>query len=36
MTAASLLERAGHKQLRVANGGPKDWQRATGQTLPRS
>jgi glyoxylase-like metal-dependent hydrolase (beta-lactamase superfamily II)/rhodanese-related sulfurtransferase len=29
MTAASLLERAGHKQLRVAQGGPRDWQRAT-------
>jgi hydroxyacylglutathione hydrolase len=36
MTAASLLERAGHKQLRVANGGPRDWQRATGQALARS
>jgi hydroxyacylglutathione hydrolase len=36
MTAASLLERAGHKQLRVANGGPRDWQRATGQALDRS
>jgi hydroxyacylglutathione hydrolase len=33
MTAASLLERAGHKDLRVAQGGPQDWQRATGQTL---
>jgi rhodanese-related sulfurtransferase len=36
MTAASLLERAGHKDLRVAHGGPKEWQRATGQTLARS
>ena len=36
MTAASLLERAGHKDLRVAHGGPKEWQRATGQALARS
>jgi hydroxyacylglutathione hydrolase len=36
MTAASLLARAGHKDLRVARGGPQDWQRATGQTLVRS
>jgi len=36
MTAASLLERAGHKDLRVVHGGPQDWQRATGQTLARS
>jgi hydroxyacylglutathione hydrolase len=35
MTAASLLERAGHKQLRVARGGPRDWQRGTGQALAR-
>jgi hydroxyacylglutathione hydrolase len=35
-TAASLLERAGHKDLRVARGGPQDWQRATGQALARS
>ena len=35
MTAASLLARAGHKDLRVALGGPKDWQRATGQALAR-
>jgi hydroxyacylglutathione hydrolase len=33
MTAASLLERAGHQDLRVAHGGPKEWQRATGQAL---
>jgi rhodanese-related sulfurtransferase len=33
MTGASLLERAGHKQLRVAQGGPRDWQRATGKAL---
>jgi len=36
MTAASLLERAGHKELRVAHGGPRDWQRATGRALARS
>jgi glyoxylase-like metal-dependent hydrolase (beta-lactamase superfamily II)/rhodanese-related sulfurtransferase len=36
MTAASLLERAGHKELRVVHGGPRDWQRATGQALDRS
>jgi hydroxyacylglutathione hydrolase len=36
MTAASLLARAGHNDLRVARGGPKDWQRATGQVLARS
>ena len=33
MTAASLLERAGHKELRVVHGGPRDWQRATGKAL---
>jgi hydroxyacylglutathione hydrolase len=36
MTAASLLERAGHRDLRVVHGGPQDWQRATGQALARS
>jgi hydroxyacylglutathione hydrolase len=36
MTAASLLERAGHKELQVVHGGPRDWQRATGQALARS
>jgi rhodanese-related sulfurtransferase len=36
MTAASLLERAGHKDLRVVQGGPQDWQRATGRALTRS
>jgi hydroxyacylglutathione hydrolase len=35
MTAASLLARAGHQDLRVAIGGPKEWQRATGQALAR-
>jgi hydroxyacylglutathione hydrolase len=36
MTAASLLARAGHQDLRVALGGPKEWQRATGRALARS
>jgi hydroxyacylglutathione hydrolase len=36
MTAASLLERAGRQDLRVARGGPQDWQRATGKALARS
>jgi hydroxyacylglutathione hydrolase len=36
MTAASLLARAGHQELRVARGGPQDWRRATGQALARS
>jgi hydroxyacylglutathione hydrolase len=35
MTAASLLERAGHKDLWVVHGGPRDWQRATGKALAR-
>jgi hydroxyacylglutathione hydrolase len=35
MTAASLLARAGHHDLRVAHGGPHDWRRATGQALAR-
>jgi hydroxyacylglutathione hydrolase len=35
MTAASLLERAGRKELRVVHGGPRDWRRATGRTLAR-
>ncbi len=34
-TAASLLERAGRQDLRVALGGPDDWRRATGRTLTR-
>jgi rhodanese-related sulfurtransferase len=34
-TAASLLERAGRRDLRVALGGPEDWRRATGRTLIR-
>jgi glyoxylase-like metal-dependent hydrolase (beta-lactamase superfamily II)/rhodanese-related sulfurtransferase len=36
MTAASLLECAGHKELRVVHGGPRDWRRATGKALARS
>jgi rhodanese-related sulfurtransferase len=36
MTAASLLARAGRSDLRVALGGPKEWERATGQALARS
>jgi hydroxyacylglutathione hydrolase len=36
MTAASLLARAGHKDLRVALGGPREWQRATRGALARS
>jgi glyoxylase-like metal-dependent hydrolase (beta-lactamase superfamily II)/rhodanese-related sulfurtransferase len=33
MTAASLLARAGHKDLSVVHGGPRDWQRASGKAL---
>lgn len=33
MTAASLLERAGHTDIRVLKGGPEDWARATGDEL---
>jgi hydroxyacylglutathione hydrolase len=36
MTAASLLARAGRRDLQVAHGGPRDWQRATGKALARS
>ena len=32
-TAASVLERAGRQDLRVALGGPDDWRRATGRAL---
>lgn len=35
MTAASLLERAGHHDLAVVVGGPDDWAQATGQVLSR-
>ncbi|MET9513727.1 MBL fold metallo-hydrolase [Streptomyces sp. NPDC002994] len=33
MTAASLLQRAGHQGLAVLDGGPGDWSRATGRPL---
>jgi glyoxylase-like metal-dependent hydrolase (beta-lactamase superfamily II)/rhodanese-related sulfurtransferase len=33
MTAASLLQRTGHKDLAVLDGGPADWSRATGRPL---
>ncbi|MFF0133428.1 rhodanese-like domain-containing protein [Streptomyces mirabilis] len=33
MTAASLLQRAGHQDLAVLTGGPDDWAKATGRPL---
>jgi hydroxyacylglutathione hydrolase len=33
MTAASLLQRAGHQGLAVLAGGPQDWADVTGQPL---
>ncbi|HCA84396.1 MAG TPA: MBL fold metallo-hydrolase [Streptomyces sp.] len=33
MTAASLLQRAGHRGLAVLDGGPADWAEATGRPL---
>jgi glyoxylase-like metal-dependent hydrolase (beta-lactamase superfamily II)/rhodanese-related sulfurtransferase len=33
MTAASLLARAGHRDLAVLDGGPTDWAAATGKHL---
>jgi 3-mercaptopyruvate sulfurtransferase SseA len=33
MTAASLLHRAGHRDLAVLVGGAEDWAKATGQPL---
>jgi hydroxyacylglutathione hydrolase len=33
MTAASLLQRAGHRGLAVLAGGAQDWAAATGQPL---
>jgi hydroxyacylglutathione hydrolase len=33
MGAASLLERAGHRDLAVLDGGPQDWAGATGSKL---
>ncbi len=35
MTAASLLERRGRKDLAVVLGGPKDWSRSVGRPLVR-
>ncbi|HEY7722832.1 MAG TPA: rhodanese-like domain-containing protein [Pedococcus sp.] len=33
MGAASLLQRAGRHDIAVLEGGPRDWERATGQML---
>ncbi|MFI2431316.1 rhodanese-like domain-containing protein [Streptomyces sp. NPDC018693] len=33
MTAASLLQRAGHHRIAVLAGGPADWSQATGRAL---
>ncbi|UQS25516.1 MBL fold metallo-hydrolase [Amycolatopsis thermalba] len=33
MSAASLLEQAGHREVAVLTGGPADWARATGNPL---
>lgn len=33
MGAASLLERAGHRDLAVLRGGPDDWTRVSGRSL---
>jgi rhodanese-related sulfurtransferase len=33
MSAASLLERAGHRDLAVLVGGAEDWSAATGRDL---
>jgi glyoxylase-like metal-dependent hydrolase (beta-lactamase superfamily II)/rhodanese-related sulfurtransferase len=33
MTAASLLQRTGHQDLAVLDGGPADWSKATGRPL---
>ncbi|NUT46002.1 MAG: rhodanese-like domain-containing protein, partial [Saccharothrix sp.] len=35
MGAASLLERAGHRDVAVLTGGPGDWAAATGGRLER-
>jgi rhodanese-related sulfurtransferase len=32
-TAASLLERAGRRDLSILDGGPSDWAATTGQVL---
>ncbi|WP_232320351.1 MBL fold metallo-hydrolase [Herbidospora daliensis] len=34
-TAASLLMRGGHRNVRILSGGPGDWSRLTGLTLER-
>ncbi|MDX3246506.1 MBL fold metallo-hydrolase [Streptomyces sp. ME18-1-4] len=36
MTAASLLQRCGHQDLAVLDGGPDDWAKATGRSLQES
>lgn len=36
MTAASMLQRAGHRDLAVLQGGPGDWSKATGRPLAES
>jgi len=36
MTAASLLQRAGHRDLAVLDGGPGDWSKATGRPLEKT
>ncbi|MDQ0939330.1 rhodanese-like domain-containing protein [Streptomyces sp. V1I1] len=36
MTAASLLQRAGHQGLAVLDGGPGDWSEATGSPLEKT
>ncbi|MFI2350738.1 rhodanese-like domain-containing protein [Streptomyces sp. NPDC019443] len=36
MTAASLLQRAGHQDLAVLDGGPNDWSKATGSPLEKT
>jgi hydroxyacylglutathione hydrolase len=33
MTGASLLERAGNRDLTVLRGGPSDWSAASGRRL---
>jgi rhodanese-related sulfurtransferase len=35
-TAASVLERAGARNLGVLVGGPQEWNAATGESLERS
>ena len=36
MSAASMLERAGHRDVTVLTGGPDDWSRARGESLATS